>query len=239
MYLSGKSWRIKKKKKTLLSNFNAYSYRKWVLFEPKILTPVIHQSALESSWSSGCPLWRSVPRWRSVSGHKGHLRGALVLLQALASDCLWACHHDGTGLPLQALWAGGVSSSTGTGTGTGTMTPAEHGKKRHILAFAMASFDVICRLFSMLHFHFAGIFVFALIRVIFKSNTCRTKSKRPCKDGGRAAEISGSLLWQYLCWVFQQLSGAKHWRIMKFRMKSLFLTYIVRLYMLIWYWSCS
>lgn len=82
-----------------------------------------------------------------------------------SSDCTCTHHHDGTELPLQADWGGGASSSTGT------MTPAEHGKKRHILAFAISSDwgDVLSvhRVALWLCKHFSICF----ITVIFKSTT--------------------------------------------------------------------
>lgn len=118
------------------------------------MTAVIDHSVVESWWSSGCPMCvseglrvevcfgaqRSPQRgWRSLC----RILTALFLLQALATaaaagtanlpDRMRTCHQDGTGLPLQADWAGGGSSSTGT------MTPADHGKKGHILAFAITS----------------------------------------------------------------------------------------------------
>lgn len=144
-----------------------------------------------------------------------------------SSDCTCTHHHDGTELPLQADWAGGASSSTGT------MTPAEHGKKRHILAFAISSDwgDVL----SVHRVDCASIFLFVLSQLFLNQlpNTFCTKSKKACARivdvlrsqvpfyGNSSAESSSN---------FQE---QKRWRLTKFWIKPLFVTHILRLYMLI------
>lgn len=114
------------------------------------MNAVIGHSMVESWWSSGCPMGLRQPEGGGLSQHKGHLNaaGGHCAGQPCSSSRIWplllgqqtfqqlhvhVSSRRGTGLPLQADWAGGVSSSTGT------MTRAGHGEKSHILAFAITS----------------------------------------------------------------------------------------------------
>lgn len=150
--------------------------------------------------------WKVTSAWLEVNG--GSER---PLLQGPQQTFQWlrTCHQDGTGLPLQAGWAGGVSSPHWDDADTSRT----RGKKEACSRFChrqWLAWDAVsspCWTFTVQAF--LGLFD----RLFFKKNklpnTSCPKSKSLSEDGGRAAEISGSLLWQYLCWVFQQLSGAK------------------------------
>lgn len=160
------------------------------------MNAVIDHSVAESWWSSCVSQTAWGWRWRVAGGHCAGLR------QPCSSSRLWPLllgqktfQQLHVYAPPRWNWA---TSARGASSSTGTMTPAGHGKMRHILAFAITSDSC-----DMLSVHRAALslckhFCIVLSQLFLNQlpNTFRTKSKSSCEDSGRAAESSGSLLWQ-------------------------------------------